>query len=93
MTEPPAHIDPLSLPDDAFLTKARHMCSTKAAYATRAEAVTFTKRRHYALSAYLCPWCHHWHLTSYNRARAKAFKRRLSRLLRDDHIPADACTP
>lgn len=66
------------------------MCASKAAYATRAEAVTFTRRRNYALSAYRCPWCHHWHLTSYDRARAKAFKRRLSRLLRD---PADDINP
>lgn len=69
------------------------MCATKAAYTTRAEAVSFIKRRNYALSAYLCPWCDHWHLTSYDRARAKAFKRRLSRLLRTDEHDNRATCP
>jgi len=92
LTSTPEHINPLELPDDAFLARAQEMCASKAAYTTRAEAVTFAKRHGYALSAYLCPWCQHWHLTSYDRARAKAFKRRLSRLLRDD-ADTDAPTP
>lgn len=90
MTATSEHINPLELDDDAFLARARDMCASKAAYTTRAEAVTFAKRHGYALSAYRCPWCGHWHLTSYDRARAKAFKRRLSRLLRD---PADDINP
>jgi hypothetical protein len=76
------HVDPLDLPDAEFLAKAEAICPTKCAYTTRAEAVTFAKRHGYAVIPYLCPWCDHWHLTSYNRARAKAFRRRLSRLLR-----------
>lgn len=84
MTTSPIHTNPLDLPDDEFLARARDMCATKAAYTTRPEAVTFAKRHGYAVSAYLCPWCDHWHLTSYDRARAKAFNRRLRRLLRTE---------
>jgi hypothetical protein len=81
MTATP-HIDPLDLPDDEFLARAEHVCSTKAAYVTRAEAAAFSRRHGYSASAYRCPWCGHWHHTSYDRARAKAFTRRLKRLLR-----------
>lgn len=83
------HVDPLALPDDEFLAKAEAMCATKCAYTTRPEAVTFAKRNGYPVTPYLCPWCGFWHLTSYDRARAKAFQRRLSRLLRscpDDNL-------
>ena len=76
------HVNPLELDDDAFLAKAEAMCPTKAAFTSRAEAVTFTKRRGYSGAPYHCPWCGHWHLTTNNRARAKAFTRRLSRALR-----------
>lgn len=76
------HIDPQDLSDDEFLTKAAAMCATKAAYTTRPEAVAFTRRRGYTGAPYRCPWCDHWHLTSYDRARARAFNRRLSRLTR-----------
>lgn len=84
------HLNPLSLSDADFLAKAEAMCATKAAYTTRPEAVTFAKRHGFPLSPYRCPWCQHWHLTSYDRARAKAFTRRLKRLLRDpdDNITA-----
>lgn len=78
------HINPFSLDDTAFLAKAEAMCSTKAAYTTRPEAVALAKRRGIAVTPYLCPWCGHWHLTSYDRARAKAFNRRLKRLLRTE---------
>lgn len=76
------HTNPLDLDDDAFLAKAQEMCATKAPYTSRSEAVTFTKRHDYPLTPYACPWCGHWHLTSYDRVRAKAFNRRLKRLLR-----------
>lgn len=76
------HTDPLDLPDEDFLARAQHMCSTKAAYVTRTEAVTFNRRHGYAAHTYLCPWCGHWHHTTYDRARSKAFTRRLKRLLR-----------
>lgn len=82
MSDAIEHIDPFSLDDDSFLAKAQAMCSTKAAYTTRPEAVALAKRRGLAVTPYLCPWCGHWHLTSYDRARAKAFNRRLKRLLR-----------
>jgi len=72
----------MDLDDGAFLAKARHICSTKAAYTTRAEANTLVKRAGLLATPYLCPWCNHYHLTSYDRARAKAFNRRLKRLLR-----------
>lgn len=83
-----AHVNPLQLDDAAFLAKAEAMCPTKAAYTTRPEAVAFARRRGYAAAPYLCPWCHHWHLTSYDRARAKAFTRRLSRLRRTESSPS-----
>ena len=83
MTTTPDHINPLDLDDDAFLAKAEAMCSTKAAFTTRPEAMALAKRRGYTVTPYLCPWCGHWHHTSYDRARAKAFNRRLKRLLRD----------
>lgn len=78
------HKDPLSLADADFLARAQTMCRSKAAYVTRAEAVTFVRRNNYNGSPYRCPWCDHWHVTSYDRARAKAFRRRLSRLLRTE---------
>jgi hypothetical protein len=81
------HINPLDLPDSAFLAKAEQMCASKAAFTTRAEASAFTKRSGYNQAAYRCPWCHNWHLTSYDRARAKAFNRRLRRLLRTPSEP------
>ncbi len=76
------HTNPLDLSDADFLQRAQAMCRTKAAYCSRAEAVAFTRRRGYAETAYSCPWCYQWHLTSYDRARSKAFQRRLKRLLR-----------
>lgn len=76
------HTDPLELSDQDFLAKAEEMCAGKALYTTRPEAVTFAKRRGYSVTPYACPWCGHWHHTSYDRARSKAFTRRLKRLLR-----------
>lgn len=86
MAQSPQHINPLDLSDEEFLKRAKHMCTTKAAYVSRAEASTFTRRRGYAMSAYHCPWCGYWHLTTYDRARAKAFTRRLKRLLRTETV-------
>jgi len=77
------HINPLDLDDETFLAKAQDMCKSKAPYTSRSEAVTLTRRHDYPLTPYACPWCGHWHLTSYDRVRAKAFNRRLKRLLRD----------
>lgn len=82
MTNSLTHTNPLDLDDAAFLAKAEAMCPTKAAFTSRPEAVTFTKRRGYSGAPYHCPWCGHWHLTTNDRARAKAFSRRLSRALR-----------
>lgn len=76
------HINPLDLSDADFLRRSEAMCNTKAAYTTRSEAVAFTRRRGYAEIAYACRWCDYWHLTSYDRARTKAYQRRLKRLLR-----------
>lgn len=76
------HTNPLDLDDDAFLARAQAMCSTKAPYTTRPEAVAFAKRHGFSGAPYHCPWCGHWHLTTYDRARSKAFTRRLSRALR-----------
>lgn len=87
----PEHVDPLTLDDAAFLAKAEAMCATKAAYATRPEAMTFARRRGYSLTAYLCPWCGHWHHTSYDRARAKAFNRRLRQALREQPQACSSC--
>jgi hypothetical protein len=82
------HINPLDLSDEDFLAKAQEMCAAKAAYITRPEAVTFAKRRGYTTTPYACPWCDHWHMTTYDRVRAKAFNRRLKRLLRDSEETA-----
>jgi len=71
-----------ALSDAQFLARAKAVCTCKAAYTTRTEAATFVRRRGYTGEPYLCPWCQLWHLTTYDRARAKAFRRRLKRLLR-----------
>lgn len=68
--------------DSDFLARSRHICATKAAYNTRPEAVTFMRRRQYTGTPYACPWCGFWHITTYDRARARAFTRRLKRLMR-----------
>ena len=93
MTSPNTqHIDPLLLSDEDFLNRAEAMCGTKAAYVNRAEVSAFVRRYGHALHPYKCPWCGLYHTTSYDRARAKAFTRRLKRLLRSDdtHYPEDA---
>lgn len=87
MSTAPRRYDPLALSDADFLASSRSMCPTKAAYTTRREAVTLARRGHYATSPYRCPWCGYWHLTSYDRARSRAFTRRLSRLLRSSDTP------
>jgi hypothetical protein len=79
---PPQHTNPLDLSDADFLDRAERMCSTKVPYTTRTEAATLTRRHGFCGTPYRCPWCDHWHITTYDRARAKAFTRRLSRLLR-----------
>ena len=81
------HTDPFTLSDDDFLSRAKQMCATKAAYVTRAQATATTKRFRYPGTPYLCPWCSQYHITTYDRARAKAFMRRLSRLLRTNPDP------
>lgn len=68
--------------DAAFLARAQAMCPTKAAFTTRAEAVTQIRRAGHPGEPYSCPWCQYWHVTTHDRARAKAFRRRLSRLMR-----------
>lgn len=78
----PTHPEPVNPDDAAFLHHAEAICRTKAAYTSRAEANTFARRRDYPLQAYRCPWCGLWHHTSLDRAKAKAFNRRLRRLLR-----------
>jgi hypothetical protein len=83
----PARFAPQQLSDAAFLDRARSICTTKAAFTTRTEAKTFVRRRGYTGEPYLCPWCEHWHITTHDRARAKAFRRRLKRLMR---TPEDA---
>jgi predicted RNA-binding Zn-ribbon protein involved in translation (DUF1610 family) len=73
----------MALDDGAFLTKAQAMCRSKAAYISRREAIALLRRHGLQAHPYPCPWCGNWHITTYNRARGKAFSRRLSRLLRD----------
>lgn len=81
------HTDPFALGDDDFLMRAKQMCATKAAYINRAQATATTKRFRHPGTPYLCPWCSCYHITTYDRARAKAFMRRLSRLLRTNPDP------
>lgn len=80
------HTDPFALSDDDFLAKAKNMCATKAGYVNRAQATSTTKRFKYPGTPYRCPWCSQYHITTYDRALAKQFTRRLSRLLR---LPED----
>lgn len=77
------HIDPLSLPDDRFLERARYMCTTKVPHKNRQAASAHLRRGSYTGTPYHCPICGDWHTTTYDRAQAKRFSRRLSRLLRN----------
>lgn len=79
----PTHTDPFQLPDDSFLNRARAMCSTKIPHLNRQAAVAHLRRGGYTGTPYHCPFCGDWHVTTYNRAQAKRFARRLSRLLRN----------
>lgn len=69
--------------DVSFLERAKAVCTTKAAFFSRSEAVTFARRRGYLGSPYACPWCDQWHLTTHDKRQAKEFRRKLSRLLRE----------
>ena len=77
------HSDPLTLPDEAFLTRARAMCATKVPHPNRQAATAAMRRGSFNGTPYRCPICDAWHTTTYDRARSKQFSRRLSRLLRD----------
>jgi hypothetical protein len=78
----PTHIDPLSLPDNRFRYRARAMCATKIPHLNRQAAAAHLRRGSYNGTPYHCPLCGDWHTTTYDRAQAKRFARRLSRLLR-----------
>ena len=80
-----SQVDPLSLTDEQFLRRAQNICATKAAYVTRAEAVTAMKRGSFKGKPYLCPFCGHYHCHTQGGHYARAFTRRLSRIMR--HIP------
>lgn len=71
----------MTLGDEDFLTRARSTCEHKAAYSTRAEGKTFLRNHGYTGFLYKCPFCHHYHHTTYDRYRAKAFSKRLRILL------------
>lgn len=79
------HIDPLTLPDEQFLERARAMCASKVPHVNRQSATAHLKRGGYSGTPYACPLCGNWHTTTYNKAQAKQFARRLSRLLRNVH--------
>lgn len=75
------HIDPMTLADDEFITRARGMCSEKAAYVNRKEARAFLARRGLRGMVYKCPFCNHYHHTTYTPCKGKAFQKRLRSLL------------
>ena len=77
-------IDPFTLGDDEFVSRARGMCREKAIYVNRVAAKTQQRRHGFNNHIYKCAICGHYHLTSYPKARAKAFNRRLRRLLNDE---------
>jgi len=79
-----SHTDPLTLADEAFLERAHTMCASKVPHLNRQSAIAHLKRGGYAGTPYACPLCGNWHTTTYDRAAAKRFSRRLSRLLRDE---------
>lgn len=79
----PTHIDPLQLTDADFIERARAMCATKIPHLNRAAAAAHLRRGSYNGTPYHCPICGDWHTTTYDRAQAKRFARRLSRLLRN----------
>ena len=75
------HVDPLTLGDEEFLARARSTCAHKAAYTSRAEARTFLRNNGFNGTVYKCPFCDHYHHTTYDRCRAKQFNKRLRQLL------------
>jgi hypothetical protein len=79
------HINPLNLLDEQFLKRARMMCTTKVPHVNRQAATAHLRRGGYPGTPYHCRICGSWHITKYNKAQAKQFARRLSRLLRKQH--------
>ena len=75
------HTDPMTLGDEAFLSRARHMCESKAAYISRREARTFLSKHDYPGEVYKCALCGHYHHTTYCSRRSKAFAKRLKNCL------------
>lgn len=59
------------------------MCATKIPHLNRQAAAAHLRRGSYNGTPYHCPICGDWHTTTYDRAQAKRFARRLSRLLRN----------
>ena len=72
----------MTLGDEDFVARARSTCAHKAAYSTRAELRTFLRDHDYKGSIYKCPFCNHYHHTTYDRCRNKAFSKRLQSLLK-----------
>ena len=75
------HIDPMTLGDEEFLSRARGMCREKVHYVNRNEAHTAQRRRGFNNHVYKCSICGYYHVTSYTKCRAKAFQKRLRSLL------------
>ena len=76
----------MSLGDEEFLARARSTCAHKAAYSTRAEGKTFLRNNGFTGTIYKCPFCDHYHHTTYDRCRAKQFNKRLRGLLNTPHL-------
>ena len=58
------HSDPLTLPDEAFLTRARAMCTTKVPHPNRQAATAAMRRGSFNGTPYRCPICDAWHTTT-----------------------------
>lgn len=93
MSLAPEHIDPQLLDDAAFLAKSRDICTTKAPYQTKAEASAMVRRFGFLGTPYRCTWCGSWHLTTYDRAAMRRFRRRLRSALRNQSPETDAPPP
>ncbi len=48
---------------------ARHMCVSKAPFASRRQALQATRKAPGYMRAYRCPACGHWHTTSKRPAK------------------------
>ena len=79
--------------DWLFLQACRQSCTAKSAFATRSAAVTYLNHSGFTGSAYSCPFCDHWHITTKDRNYIKGLRRKLRRILNDNQETRAATNP